>query len=75
MTVNLHHKLKTLLSKLIEETYTAYNDKESDQYEVITETFKYQTLWRIFEKERNQHDKDYELLKKKIREHLRIDED
>ncbi len=75
MTVNLHHKLRTLLSKLIEETYTAYNDKESDKYEVIKETFKYQTLWRIFEKERNQHDKDYELLKKKIREHLRIDEE
>ena len=75
MTVNLHHKLKALLSELIEETYIAYNDKESDRYEVITETFKYQTLWRIFEKERNQHDKDYELLKKKIREHLRIDKE
>lgn len=75
MTVNLHYKLRTLLSKLIKETYTAYNDKESGQYEVITETFKYKTLWRIFEEERNQHDKDYELLKKKIREHLRIDEE
>jgi len=75
MTINLHHKLRGLLSKLIEETYTAYNDKESNKYEVIKNTFKYQTLWRIFEKERNQHDEDYELLKTKIREHLRIDED
>ncbi|XLS27987.1 hypothetical protein ACJD0Z_12345 [Flavobacteriaceae bacterium M23B6Z8] len=75
MTINLHHKLRILLSKLIEETHTAYKNKESDNYEVISETFKYQTLWRIFEKERNQHDKDYELLKKKIREHLRIDKE
>lgn len=75
MTINLHHKLKTLLSKLIEEIYLAYNDNESDKYEMLSENFKYQTLWRIFEKERNQHDKDYELLKEKIREHLRIDKE
>ncbi|MCB0745993.1 MAG: hypothetical protein KDC90_00885 [Ignavibacteriae bacterium] len=75
MTVNLHYKLKSILSKLIEETYKALNDTETSDYEVLSETFKYQTLWRIFEKERNQHDEDYELLKTKIREHLRIDKE
>jgi flavodoxin len=75
MTINLHHKLKTLLTKLVEETYTAYNNTLPDDYEVISEKFTYQTLWRIFEKERNQHDKDYELLKIRIREHLRIDKE
>lgn len=73
MTINLHHVLKSLLSTLVKETFVALNDKKTNNYEVITENFKYKTLWRIYEKERNQHDKDFELLKKKIREHLKID--
>lgn len=71
--VNLHYNLRTLLTKLVKDTYAAYQDKESDLYELISDQFKYQTLWRVFETERRQHKQDYELLKERIRKHLLID--
>ena len=75
MTANLHHNLKILLAKLVNDINKAYHDKESDDYEILSEKYKYQTLWRTFETERKQHKKDYELLKKRIREHLLIDKE
>jgi len=71
--VNLHYDLRTLLTKLVTDIHAAYRDQNSDLYELISEKFKYQTLWRVFEMERRQHKEDYELLKKRIRKHLMID--
>jgi hypothetical protein len=75
MTLNLHHTLKILISKLVADITKAYLDEKSDDYEIFSEKLKYQDLWRVFETERKQHDKDYELLKKRIREHLLIDKE
>lgn len=73
MFVNLHLDLRVLLKKLVTEVYQAHNDKTTDQYEVLSEDFRYATLWRIFEKQRRNHDEDYRLLTKRIREYLMID--
>lgn len=43
MSINLQ-KLRALLSTLIKEIHTAYIDKTSNRYEVISKTVKYQTL-------------------------------
>lgn len=75
MTLNLHHTLKILITKLVTDITKAYLDEKSEDYEIFSEKFKYQDLWRVFETERKQHDKDYELLKKRIREHLLIDKE
>jgi hypothetical protein len=74
ITVNLHYDLRTILKKLVTEIYKAYQDDSSKEYEVIKEEFRYQTLFRVFEKERKNHEEDYALLKKQIRKHLMIDE-
>lgn len=74
ITINLHYNLRAILKRLIIELYKAHEDKNSDNYEILSEKFRYETLWRIFETERKQHNEDYELLKKKIRKHLMIDE-
>jgi hypothetical protein len=74
ITLNLHYNLRAILKRLVIELYKAHEDKNSDNYEILSEKFRYETLWRIFETERKQHNEDYELLKKKIRKHLMIDE-
>lgn len=74
ITINIHYNLRTLLKKLVEDIYKAYHDGQSADYEIFTETFRYSTLYRVFELERKKHDEDYILLKEKIRKHLMIDE-
>lgn len=74
ITINLNYNLRDILKRLIIELYNAHEDKNSDNYEILSDKFRYETLWRIFETERKQHNEDYELLKKKIRKHLMIDE-
>jgi hypothetical protein len=74
IALNLHHDLRNLLTKLVKEIYDAYQDENSNKYELMSKEFKYQTLWRVFEQERKHHEEDYELLKIKIRKHLLIDE-
>jgi hypothetical protein len=74
ITINLNYNLRDILKRLIIELYNAHEDKNSDNYEILSDKFRYETLWGIFETERKQHNEDYELLKKKIRKHLMIDE-
>ena len=74
ITINLNYNLRDILKRLIIELYNAHEDKNYDNYEILSDKFRYETLWRIFETERKQHNEDYELLKNKIRKHLMIDE-
>lgn len=71
--LNLHFDLKTILKKLVEEYSKAIIEKKPPSEEILTEKFRHETLFRVFEKERKKHDKDYDVLKSIIRKHLMID--
>ncbi len=71
---NIHYVLRSLLKKLVLEYSNAINQTVGSNPLVLTEEFRHQNLYRIFETERIKHDKVFEELKKIIRQHLNIDE-
>ena len=72
--INIHYDLRTILKTLIKEYTQAKLDGKTPDEEIFTEKFRHQTLYRVFEKERKDHDKDFQILKERIRKHLRIDD-
>ncbi len=71
--LNIHYDLRVILQKLVEEYSKAILENKAPDEEILTEKFRHETLFRVFEKERKHHDKDYESLKEIIQKHLMID--
>lgn len=74
LTINIHQKLKEIIEKQILEIYKSREDTSNFNYEKITMKLKYSVIWVLFDLQRIKHEEDYELLVKKIREHLLIDQ-
>ena len=69
------NKIKPLISTIVQESYNAYKEKKLEKLELIKGTYNLPIIEQIFEKEKEENYKYYDLLKEKIREHLKIDKE